>query len=379
MLKEQNALALKTVFLVATGESGNVNFNIDVDWNYVYNLLNKHDLTQLLAYKIINDNVSVKNEVKNRLLKDMSVAVYRYNVSKIEQKRINECLNEKEIPHIFLKGAVIRNFYKEPWLRISTDIDVLVPINKLSLTVKALVKKYGYKITNKSAYDITLNSENGVCLEVHTLMEGDVPNKELLKHVWKTATLKNGSEYSMASELFYFYHIAHMVKHFKNGGCGIKPFIDLKLIYKNLNYNKAEVEKLLIDYGFKKFEEVAYVLAENWQNGKDSENLSNVEEYILYGGTFGSVDQRLAGNKTAQNKTKYLLRRIFMPYSELKTKYKILEKHKWLTPIFEVVRWFSLLNKKSVKHTKEELEGLKTVDEQKAKQIEKTFSDVGLN
>ena len=39
----------------------------------------------------------------------------------------------------------------------------------------------------------------------------------------------------MLDELFYFYHIAHMVKHFENGGCGIRPVV-LSLLKENFEF-----------------------------------------------------------------------------------------------------------------------------------------------
>ena len=46
----------------------------------------------------------------------------------------------------------------------------------------------------------------------------------------------------MTDEMFYFYHIAHMAKHFEEGGCGIRPFIDLWTLdnIKDVDHDKRD-------------------------------------------------------------------------------------------------------------------------------------------
>ncbi len=380
MRKEEKALALQIAFGVALGETKNINIcNEEINLKNVYVLLKKHDLAHLLACYLLNVSNFDNAELNKALLKEMSLSAYRFNNLKIVKNTIKECLNKQGVPFILLKGAVLREFYNEPWLRTSSDIDLLVNHCDLEKVSKELIKNYNFTLEDKAPNSISLRAENGVLLEVLTQMEGDKQDKSLLNMLWDTAIKKVGYEYAMPNELFYFYHIAHMAKHFKGGGCGIRAFIDLILIKNNLNYDVQKVDKLLEDYDLKKFETVVSALANSWQNGIMNNEYEEVENYVLYGGTFGTMEQHIATNRNSKSKFKYLLKRIFMPYAELKKKYKILEKHKWLTPFYEVVRWFSLLNAKSIKRSKRELRGLKTFDKNKAESVEKLLSNLGLN
>ena len=67
---------------------------------------------------------------------------------------------------------------------------------------------------------------------------------EVLKNVWQSAFLQKKKEhcYEMTDEMFYFYHIAHMAKHFEEGGCGIRPFIDLWTLdnIKDVDHDKRD-------------------------------------------------------------------------------------------------------------------------------------------
>lgn len=49
------------------------------------------------------------------------------------------------------------------------------------------------------------------------------------------------------------------------------------------------------------------------------------------------------GNSNLEN---LLTQRMFMPYAYLKDEYPVLKKHKWLTPIYQAVRWFQMLRRK---------------------------------
>ena len=381
MREQDKRMALQLVFSIENkiNVEQAIYSNTDIDWKEIYQLLKKHDLTHLLAYVLQSKGLLDKNtEIGKKLSQDMMMAVYRYESIYFEQERIRECLKLANIPFIFLKGSVIRQYYPEPWLRTSCDIDILVPIDKLSEASKVIAKNLGYRIDDKEAYDVSLFAESGVHLELHSLMEGDSIEKKLLAKVWATAYSKGNSEYFMSNDLFYFYHIAHMAKHFRNGGCGIRPFIDLKVLQKDLNYNREIVDNLLFEWGLKQFEISALKLADGWSKGRKFEDLQTMEKYVFYGGVYGALDQYVAAQQNAKSNVKYLKRRIFMPYDELRKRYKILEKHKYLTPFFEVIRWISLLNPKRMQQTVKEVKELQTLDKQKVKEIDNLFSDLGL-
>lgn len=380
MREQDKKMALQLVFSIGNRANAEqtISNNKDIEWKEIYRLLKKHDLTHLLAYALQNKGLLDKNtEIGKKLSHDLMMAVYRYETIYFEQERIKECLKLANIPFIFLKGSVIRQYYPEPWLRTSCDIDILIPINKLLKASKVIAKNLGYRIDDKEAYDVSLFAENGVHLELHTLMEGDSVEKKLLSKAWATAYSKSDSECFMSNDLFYVYHIAHMAKHFKNGGCGIRPFIDLKVIQKNFSYDRATVDDLLIEWGLKKFESAALSLADCWEKGQKTK-LHSMENYILYGGVYGVMEQYVAAKQKTASKSQYIKRRIFMPYEELKKRYKVLDRHKWLTPLFEVIRWTSLLNPIRAKQTARELSELQNVEEKHRIEIAEMFSNLEL-
>ncbi len=83
-------------------------------------------------------------------------------------------LQAAEIPHVFLKGAAIADrYYPEPVLRDLRDVDVLVPPDKLKLTVRLLVA-HGFRVPpevlaryRRRHFHIPLRAPQGAIVELH--------------------------------------------------------------------------------------------------------------------------------------------------------------------------------------------------------------------
>ena len=140
------------------------------------------------------------------------VAVLRYEKINYELECLRETLNEAKIPFIPLKGSVIRQYYPEPWMRTSCDIDILVHESDLEAATSAVVEKLSYEEEGKGSHDIGLFSPGGVHLELHySLIESDIIGKadRMLEPVWEqvSPTEKYPYDYEMTDALYYYYHI----------------------------------------------------------------------------------------------------------------------------------------------------------------------------
>ena len=67
-------------------------------------------------------------------------AIYRYEKIDFEFKRICESFEENSIDFMPLKGSVLRKLYAEPWLRTSSDADILVKEKDLKRAEELLEK-----------------------------------------------------------------------------------------------------------------------------------------------------------------------------------------------------------------------------------------------
>ena len=350
----------------------------------VYAHAKRHDLGHLLAVAVRDlggraQDVRCGSELSSELERAELTAVWRVRNIENEQGRVRKCLEEAGIPFILLKGAVMRSYYPAAWMRTSSDIDVLVPRGDMPRAIAVIEEKLGYELSTTEPHDASLYAKSGVHLDMHTLFEGDRDDEALLNAAWRDSSDKGGVERFLTPEHFYFYHVAHMAEHVRNGGCGIRPFIDLYLLNAKLHYDRARVEALLTEYGLDKFEAMAVQLSESWMRGTESEALLPFEDYILTGGVYGTIEQTVAAKRRdGRGKLGYLMHRIFMPYSELKERHPRLDGRPWLTPFFEVWRWCGLAVPSRLKRSRKELRGASAVDSGKVMAVKELFDTLGL-
>lgn len=327
----------------------------------LYALSQKHDLAHLAGFALEKLNLPESEEMKTFKTAKMH-AIYRYLRLDQDAQRIYSVLTGEKIEFIPLKGAVLRSYYPEPWMRTSCDIDIMIPEERLEEAVEALVKKLGYRYQGRNDHEMSLFSPSGLHLELHYMAvdKGRFEKAQnVLKRMWQDASGAEPFGYHkvLSDEMFYFYHVAHMAKHIENGGCGIRPFLDLWILNHQLDYDPQKRRQLLEEGDMVSFAEAAETLAEVWFSRKEKDPMSRqLEQFVLRGGVYGVLENRISIFQTKLGgKGRYALQKIFLPYDRLKYQYPILQKYRFLTPVFEVVRWLKLLFKGGVKRSVREL------------------------
>ena len=308
----------------------------------------KHNIEHLVVYGLQQNGLL--SEEYSQITNKIFEAAYRCEQICFEFERLCTALEEAKIPFIPLKGAVMRKYYPETWMRTSCDIDVLVHEHDSEKAVSALIDGCNYTYHKKGSHDIALITPGKIRVELHyNLIESNVSEEAsaVLSRVWESANICEGFrwQYEMSDEMFYFYHIAHMAKHFENGGCGIKPFADLWFLNSSDGEMLKKREELLRQGNLLKFAKTAQKLSRVWFDNEKTDSPSLImEDYVLYGGAFGSLKNRIAVQQQKKGgKIKYLWFKIFVPYDEIKFYYPVLQKYRFLTPFMEVYRWFKLI------------------------------------
>jgi len=216
----------------------------------LFKLSKRHDLAHLIGDALDKNGLLPDGtEAKERFLKERDLAVYRYEYQNYELEQICKTLEKSKIPFIPLKGSVIRQYYPEPWMRTSCDIDILISKTDLDLAQEILIKELEYQAQAvDSSHDVSLYSPSGIHLELHhSLVENEHPqySNDILYGVWEAVSESRSCQKTMTNEMFYFYHIAHMQKHFEIGGCGVRPFLDVYLLQKHPQYRSEACYQLL--------------------------------------------------------------------------------------------------------------------------------------
>ncbi len=340
----------------------------------------KHDIAHLLALGLDRNGLLAEGG-KNEIIK----AVYRYEQMNYEYECLCSALEEAKIPFIPLKGSILRAYYPEPWMRTSCDIDVLVHREDLESALAYLRENLQYVEGERATHDVGLFSPQGTHVELHfDLVEEGRANRanDVLKSVWDNVSLKANCAYfyQMSDAFFYFYHIAHMAKHFEEGGCGIRPFLDLWILDNLDGAIRIERDALLEAGGLLKFAKAARQISRAWLDGEPLNEVAvKAQDFVLSGGVYGTSKNRVAlKQKKKGGKIGYIFSRIFIPFSKLKRYYPILEKHPWLMPVMQVRRWFMLLRPDVARMAKHELSANKEVDKATAEELHSMLQDIGL-
>jgi len=344
----------------------------------------KHDVAHLLGYGIKqNDFVT---EVDALIEKSMMKAIYRCEHLEYEYENLCNTLERSKIPFLPLKGAIIRKCYPEAWMRTSCDIDVLVQKENMEKAMSVLMNERDYTYQKEGSHEIVLFSKNNVVIELHhDLIEEGRANAAatVLKNVWQQTVVRDGYTYwhEMPNELFYFYHIAHMAKHFMSGGCGIKPFIDLWVMEGKLNVDMRRLEKLLRKARLMEFYSLVKKTVAVWFENEPHSNLTlGMEEFILKGGSFGTVDNAsVIAAATGVSCLSSFFKLVFISRKNLEKLYPELEHRPVLYPYYQVKRWFQVFNKNKRNKVKHLIDARNAVTKDKIDSATELLDRLGLS
>lgn len=350
----------------------------------IYTLAENHDVAHLVAYALSENGLLGTDEVSNRFNKKMMLALYRDTQKEYSLRQVCDTLKNGGINFMPLKGSVIRDYYPEPWMRTSCDIDVLVHKSDAVSAEKCLRDAGFTRAADRTTYDYNFFSPNKTHIELHYNLEHDNFNvtAAVLDEAWKSAAqTENGSRrYAMRSEYFILYHVAHMAKHLVHGGCGIRPFIDLWLLDNKMPYDKEKLTSLMQETGLADLWHAALSLGKVWmENFPHTQRTELLEEYILSGGVYGTVkNSAKVSAAKGRGKVGTLLNMMFLSRESLSVLYPALKKRPALYPLYQIKRWFLIFNADKRKRVMNATSAHDAISDTAAAATKQMLEDIGL-
>lgn len=350
----------------------------------LFELADSLDLAHIVCATLEKKQMLNGDKAYQKFNKKLILAKYRYLMFQTAFEQICSILEEAKVYFIPLKGAVIRKYYPQAYLRTSCDIDLLIKEEDLEKVLEILSQKDGYKIQKKQSHDVAVISPNNTCIELHyKLIEDDVIDKmdQPLLSVWESAVYSDGKfKCSMSNELFYYYHLTHMAKHFLIGGCGVRPFLDIAVLTNKFDFDKQKVEQLLEQGKILEFAKQVENLSKVWFGNNPHTDLTlQIQDFILKGGLYGSLENKVAvGQVSKGGKFRYLLSRIWLNYNELKFQFPSLEKRRLLLPFYQVARWFKLIFCGGFRRSVKEISSTSKTAQSNLSEINKMMQELGL-
>ena len=352
----------------------------------IYKISRSHNITHLSAAALINLDLLMGDEKAYSFFEErLNAAMFKRLSMQYSYEKCCLLLEEEGIDHIPLKGAVLRELYPEPWMRVSVDIDILVRPEDHQKAVEALVNKLGFKRTDLSTpHDVTLKVDDGTNVEMHfDLIEDEIFPKayKILSNVWQYAIKddEGSHRYRLEMKFTHFYHLVHLAKHMKLGGGGIKDYLDLYLLYL-AGQSVSSNEALLKEGGILSFATAAEQLSRVWFGGEEHNDITrSLSDFVMSGGLFRS---RKNTNilEIRQNKSKlgYYISRLFVPYDYLKKQYPIIERKPYLTPFYEMKRLWNLAFGKKRDFRKEIIKSHSDIAKEEIDDTKKLFKKLEL-
>ena len=347
----------------------------------LYALSRKQDMTHIPAVALKKLKLLSDDRTAAAFRQSMYHALVRYETMENEKNKIFRLFEDEEFVFVPLKGAVIRKYYPEEWMRTSCDIDILVHEEDLEHAKNALVSALGYTVQDSKYHDIAMYSPDGMLLELHFSIKENMENIDrCLERVWDFAKPAEADSfrYEMTPEYLLFHAFAHMLYHFTNGGCGVKFVTDIFLLEQNLQIDRESFHKMCEECRILTFAENVEKLAAVWYGEAEHDDITaRMEQYIIEGGVFGSMQTRVTARKTkAPGQAKYIFQRIFIPYREFCASYPKLEKYPFLYPYYTVKRWCRITDKDKAKTALQEYRVSSDIQQDKVNELMRLFRDL---
>lgn len=348
----------------------------------VYKFFKFHSLEPFLFYANSLDLLICDEEDKKELEKIHQISIIKATVQEEELKIIKKSFNENDIAFLPIKGMKIRNCYPYPDMRTMADLDILVKKDRLK-EVKKIMKSLGYTTEQEGGNHDVYYKLPFMNVEIHRNMIAESYDLSKYYHnIWDIVQKREATtEYFLSDEDHYIFIVAHSAKHYGNGGTGVRSVLDIYFyLNKYSNMDRSYIEKELAKLDLVKYESQMIRLANGWfGNNSLDEETSLIGDYILESGVYGtiknSIMSQLLSNEDSKSiksrKFKYILKRAFPPFKDMKTIFPSLKYLFILLPFYYLYRLLKgLITGKALMHTRE----LKKVNENKidkSKEIKK--------
>lgn len=375
---------LKTfVFLIRNAVTNNsLPNNLELNIKKIYALSKKHDLAHIVFYAVLKEGlINADNEDYSKLNKIILAAISRYKQQDHELNRIRNCFQKESINFVPLKGSIIRDYYPEPWMRSSCDLDILVheeDLNKASNSLLSL----GYTTNGVRNYHDISFFLNNVHVELHfNICENNKQFDSVLRDVWDNVEKFVGYELRESSAYFMFHHVAHMAYHFLSGGCGVRPVLDLWILRKKYQYDEKLLFVFLDRCHLVPFYNNMCLLSEIWfGKEKHNETTLKIEQYIMDGGLYGTSEKAATSGIALHkgNRLNYKLSIVFPSYESMCNMYPSLKKHKILLPFCYINRVFAKAFGKKGKQARKRANAIDNASKKEIKEFALLIDELGL-
>ena len=137
---------------------------------------------------------------------------------------------------------------------------------------------------------------------------------------------------------------------------------------------------LLDECGLRSFYESALALCDVWFFGAEPTGLTeSMQEFVLRGGVYGTLENQVSvGQSKRGGRARYVWGRIFVSTEHLTLSYPSLKGRKWLSPAYQVRRWFDIVFGGRLGRSVQEIKTSGGVSKDKERSTGELLDEIGL-
>lgn len=322
-----------------------------LDWNYLYVACYRQRIISIV-YQAIKDN---RITIPAEYLRLFQVGALKEIKADRDQSRMLEELfrkfEEQKITYLPLKGSYIKYLYPKTEFRQMGDADIYILQEEYD-RIRPVMEQLGFSFVEETYHEFVWNRKDGLEAELHKSIVD--PRYGMLSFFdsFKDRIMGRRTEgYRVDMDIteHLVYSVMHLAKHFISGTVNIRNLLDIYILRKDSKVDGPYLEKCLNEVSLKKFYDVLCNALDEWFGEKPfTEDSEKLFDRVLAVSSENTENQQYTfkmfreqdGDKKISfwQKTKYCLKRVFLPLESMKKFFPVLEKAPVLLPVFWIWR-----------------------------------------
>lgn len=316
-----------------------------MDYRALFELAKFHSVANIVLYMLEKTSADIPKEVSALFTEQRDKAIMADITFQVEYEELCGAFAENGVRFIPLKGILLKPLYPQSDYRTMSDIDVLID-DENAHKVRAIMEEQGYETADfdHDVHDV-YHKPPVTSIEVHRELFGAEGREfaSIFSDPWAMCSVSDGL-WRFNDDAFFAFLLAHGMKHYEQGGTGVRTFMDIYL-FRQYCGERLDLEKIYAMFesiGQRKLCESFIALSEMWfGDGERTDALTGMERYILSGGTYGTFSNQVANSVKEKGKVRYVWSKLFPDLKTMRQRYSVLKKAPVLLPVFWLVRIFT--------------------------------------
>ena len=351
-------------------------------------LIRKQEIWPLIYLGAYNCGFTGEDDIIQKLKNQYFRVMMQSQRQMAALEQVMTAFQENGIDHMPLKGIHLKKLYPHPELRPMGDGDILIRVEQYD-RIKAVLEQLGFQEKEETQHELTWRRSD-LYLELHKCLFAERLQEyhSYYGNGWKLAQAGEGCCYHLQPEDEFVYLFTHMAKHYRFTGIGIQHILDL-YIYRRAHPDMDEnhIEQTMRRLYLAEFYHNIMGFLAFWFDGaEESEKTELMLHHILSGGSWGDKENQFYSNQVKRlaqtgkrrgGKLEMMLDSLFPSMERMQCRYRVLFHHRWLYPVFIVIRWGEILLRRP-KSLVRRLRKVNQVDDEKTELRRQTLEAVGL-